>query len=170
MINPEKILKKVTLKLISPFFRKRSTHIKKENLRRVLVFRLDNKLGNAILLLPLIQSIKNSIPEVQIDILYSSNYSQIFENHPDINSTLIYDQKYLLKNPFRYLTFIKKLRKNKYDVVFSSTNSNSFSVSQALFAGLLKSEFTIGFAWKESTTIYSDVVKGNTQIHYSQAV
>ena len=101
MINSEKILKKLTLKLINPFFRKKSTHIKKENLGRVLVFRLDNKLGNAILLLPLIQSIKNSIPEIKIDVLYSSNYSQIFDNHPDINSTIIYDQQYLFKNPFR---------------------------------------------------------------------
>jgi len=172
MINPEKILKKVTLKLISPFFRKTSTNFGKDNwnnLKRVLVFRLDNKLGNAILLLPLIQSIKNSTPKVQIDVLYSSNYSQIFDDHPDINSIITYDQKYLLKNPLRYLSFIKQLRKNKYDIIFSSTNSNSFSVSQALFAGLLKSEFTIGFDWKESATIYSDVVKGNTQIHYSQA-
>jgi len=172
MISPEKILKKVTLKLISPFFRKISTQFNKnnwKNFKRVLVFRLDNKLGNAILLLPLIQSIKSSSPKIQIDVLYSSNYFQIFDNHPDINSTIIYDQKYLLKNPLRYLPFIKQLRRNKYDIIFSSTNSNSFSVSQALFAGLLKSEFTIGFDWKESATIYSDVVKGNTQIHYSQA-
>ena len=172
MISPEKILKKLTLKLISPFFRKRTNLFKKENwhnLQRVLVFRLDNKLGNAILLLPLIQSIKNSLPNIQIDVLYSANYAEIFDNHPDINSIIIYDQKYLLKNPFRYLSFIKKIRRNKYDVIFSSTNSNSFSVSQALFAGLLKSDFTIGFDWKESAEIYSDVVKGNTQIHYSQA-
>ena len=97
MINPEKILKKVTLKLISPFFRKRSTHIKRENwnkFKRVLIFRLDSKLGNAILLLPLVQSIKNSVPQIKIDVLYSSNYSQIFENHPDIHKTINYDQKY----------------------------------------------------------------------------
>jgi len=172
MISPEKILKKITLKLISPFFRKRTKLFKKEywqKLQRVLVFRLDNKLGNAILLLPLIQSIKNSLPDIQIDVLYSANYAEIFDNHPDINSTIIYDQRYLIKNPFRYLSFVKKLRRNKYDVIFSSTNSNSFSVSQALFAGLLKSDFTIGFDWKESAEIYSDVVKGNTQIHYSQA-
>jgi len=133
------------------------------------VFRLDNKLGNAILLLPLVQSIKRSNPGIKIDVMYSSNYAEIFKNHPDIHSTIVYDQKYLLKNPIRYLSLIRKLRQNNYDVVFSSTNSNSFSVSQALFAGLLKSNFTIGFDWKESTEIYSDVVKGNTKVHYAQA-
>jgi lipopolysaccharide heptosyltransferase III len=172
MINLEKILKKTSFKIVSPFFKKKLNHFKKENwksFKRVLVFRLDNKLGNAILLLPLIQSIKSSNPELKIDVMYSLNYSEIFENHPDIHATISYDQKYLLKNPLRYLSLIKQLRKNKYDVVFSSTNSNSFSVSQALFAGFLKSNFTIGFNWKESAEIYSAVVKGNTEIHYSQA-
>jgi ADP-heptose:LPS heptosyltransferase len=172
MISPEKILKKITLKIIGPFFKKSSNYSNKKdwrNFKRVLVFRLDNKLGNAILLLPLIQSIKHSIPEIEIDVMYSSSYTQIFENHPDIHSTIIYDQKYLLKNPYRYLGLIKQLRKNKYDVVFSSTNSNSFSVSQALFAGLLKSEYTVGFDWKESSELYSETVKGNTNIHYADA-
>lgn len=171
MISSEKILKKITFKLINPFFKRRSNYsINKnwKNFERVLVFRLDNKLGNAILLLPLVQSIKHSIPEIEIDVMYSSNYTQIFENHPDIHSTIIYDQKYLLKNPFRYLHLIKQLRKNKYDVVFSSSNSNSFSVSQALFAGLLKSKYTVGFDWKESSKLYTDIVKGNTNIHYSE--
>ena len=172
MINPEKILKKVSIKLISPFFNKNSNSLKKEhwkNFKKVLVFRLDNKLGNAILLLPLIQSIKKSMPEIEIDVLYSSNYAEIFENHPDIHSSITYDQKYLLRNPFRYLLLISQLRKNNYDVVFSSTNSNSFSVSQALFAGLLKSKHTVGFDWKESAELHTDIVKGNTNVHYSEA-
>ena len=172
MINPEKILKKITLKLIGPFLKKKISKINKpewKNFKKVLIFRLDNKLGNAILLLPLIQSIKKSLPDVKIDILYSATYSQIFEGHPDIDSIIQYEQQHLLKIPFRYIGFIRKLRKNKYDVIFSSTNSNSFSVSQALFASLLKSNLTIGFDWKDSSELYSVVVKGNTQVHYSQA-
>ena len=172
MISIEKILKKATLKFLSPFFKKSSNSSKQEhwkNFKKVLVFRLDNKLGNAILLLPLVQSIKNSIPNIEIDVMYSSNYAQVFENHPDIHSSIIYDQKYLLKNPFRYFTLIKQLRQNKYDVVFSSTNSNSFSVSQSLFAGFLKSKLTVGFDWKESTELHTDIVKGNTNVHYSEA-
>ena len=172
MINPEKILKKITLKLLAPFLKKKiSTHSKPDwkRFKRVLIFRLDNKLGNAILLLPLIQSIKKSVPDIKIDVMYSVMYTQIFEDHPDINEIIHYKQQHLLKLPTRYIGFIKKIRKQKYDVIFSSTNSNSFSVSQALFANLLKSEFTIGFDWKESAELYSAVVKGNTQVHYSQA-
>jgi heptosyltransferase III len=172
MINPEKILKKVTLKLINRFFKKKINYSKAEDwkkFRKALVFRLDNKLGNAILLLPLVQSIKRSIPNIEIDVMYSSNYSEIFENHPDIHSSIVYNQKYLLKNPFRYLIIISQLRKNNYDVVFSSTNSNSFSVSQAIFAAMLKSKRTVGFDWKESAELLTDVVKGNTEVHYSEA-
>jgi ADP-heptose:LPS heptosyltransferase len=172
MINPEKILKKITLKLLGPFLKKKISKNSKPDWRkfkRVLIFRLDNKLGNAILLLPLIQSIKKSLPGIKIDVMYSVTYSEIFEDHPDINKIIPYKQHYLLKIPTRYIGFIKKLRRIKYDVIFSSTNSNSFSVSQAFFANLLKSEFTIGFDWKDSAVLYSAVVCGNTKVHYSQA-
>lgn len=172
MINPERILKKLTFKLLNPLINKSPNKLTKKDwksFRRVLVFRLDNKLGNAILMLPLIQSIKRSLPEIRIDVLYSSSYTEIFEMHPDIDSIIEYNQQFLLKNPARYIGFLKNIRKKKYDVVFSSTNSNSFSISQAVFASLLKSEFTIGFDWKQSSEIYSAVVKGNTETHYSQA-
>jgi len=172
MKSLEKPLKKLSLNIVGPFFKGKRTKSEKpewQKFKKILIFRLDNRLGNAILLLPLIQSVKKSLPDSEIDVMYSSNYGQIFEKHPDIHLFIPYDQSYLLKNPLRYLPLIIKMRHNQYDVVLSSTNSNSFSVSQSIFAGLLGAKYTVGFDWKESNKIYTAVVTGNTNIHYAAA-
>lgn len=168
----EKLLKKTSLYLLSPFFNKKSKESITPNwheFKRVLVFRLDNRLGNAILVLPLIQSIKRSSSSIKIDVMMSASFVDIYENHPDINQIIPYDQAFLIKNPFRYLGLINKLRKNQYDVIFSSSNANAFSVSQAIFAGILGAGYTVGFDWQDSRKLYSIVVKGNTNIQYGMA-
>ncbi len=168
----EKFLKKIFLNLLSPLLKTKPESLNKsnwKNFKRILVFRLDNRLGNAILILPLVQSIKKSNPVLKIDVMMSSDYCQIYNDHPDINEVIRYDQSHLMKNPIRYLSLIKYLRKNQYDVVFSSSNANAFSVSQAIFAGLMGGKHSVGFDWLESGKLYTDVIKGNTDIQYGDA-
>ena len=139
------------------------------NFKRILIFRLDNRLGNAILILSLVQSIKKSLPDVSLDVLMTASYVELYQNHPAIQNIIPYDQKYLFRNPIRFLFLIQRLRKNKYDAVFSSNNPDAFSVSQAIFNRLVTQNRSVGFEWKESTRLYSDVVAGDTNIHYARA-
>jgi len=172
MKKSEKWLKNVLvfiIKLVLPRIHKNTNNDNWHNFRRVLVFRLDNRLGNSILILSLVQSIKMSLPDVCLDILMTSSYVELYKYHPDIQNIIPYDQKHLFRNPIRFLLLINELRKNKYDAVFSSNNPDAFSVSQAIFNRLVTQNRSVGFKWKESERLYSDIVTGNTNIHYSQA-
>jgi heptosyltransferase-3 len=168
----EKAFKNLTLILIKFFLPRISRSNSQRDwkkFKQVLVFRLDNRLGNSILILSLVQSIKRSLPRCKIDILITSKFGDIYKNHPDINQVIGYDQTYLLRFPLRFIKLIRILRKNNYDAVFSSSNPDSLSVSQAIFSRLLKSRYSIGFDCQNSKDIYSDVVKGNVARHYSEA-
>lgn len=172
MKKSEKWLKKVFLFLFTLIFPGNSKTDQTDNwqsIKRVLVFRLDNKFGNSILILSLVQSIKKSLPDIRVDVMMTASYNMLYQNHPDIDNIIPYDQRYLFRNPFRFITLIFRLRKNRYDVVFSSSNPDSFSVSQAIFARLVARGRTVGFDWKDSRMIYSDAVKGNTAVHYALA-
>jgi ADP-heptose:LPS heptosyltransferase len=172
MKKAEKWLKRILVFLIKVMLPKRqedTIDVKWHDFSRVLVFRLDNRLGNSILILSLIQSIKKSLPDVTMDILITSSYVELYQNHPDINHIIPYDQKSLFRNPIRFISLIKRLRKNKYDAVFSSNNPDAFSVSQAIFTRLVSHNRSVGFKWKESEKIYTDVVTGNTKVHYARA-
>ena len=172
MKKAEKWLKSILVFLIKVVLPKRhqdTIDVQWHDFSRVLVFRLDNKLGNSILILSLVQSIKRSLPDVTLDILMTSSYVELYQNHPDIHHIMPYNQKGLFRNPIRFVSLIKGLRKNKYDAVFSSSNPDAFSVSQAIFTRLVTHNRSVGFKWKESDRLYSDVVTGNTKIHYARA-
>lgn len=168
----EKIIKTLFLGLFRLVLPDNSGIIEKEDwrdYRKILVFRLDNRLGNSLLILSLVQSIKHSLPQCAIDALMTSSFTEVYKNHPDINSIIPYDQAYLFRNPFRYISLIWRLRRIQYDVVFSSNNPNSFSVSQAIFTRLIAFRKSVGFDVNDSRKIYSDTVKGNMNIHYAES-
>ncbi len=168
----EKLLKRFLLLIIKILFPARKGNNSPadwKSFERVLVFRLDNRLGNAILILPLVQAIKKSVPSVQTDVLMSAAFCQVYDQHPDITEVIPYDQAELLKKPWHFIGLILRLRKKKYDVVLSSTNADTLSVSQALFSRMLKATFTVGFQWKDSEQFYTHTVKGNNTIYYGDA-
>jgi heptosyltransferase-3 len=168
----EKFLKKILLFFIRFLIPKKAKAGNTKNWKsfnRILVFRLDNRLGNSILILSLVQVIKHRAAHIQIDVMMTSRFVEIYQQHPDIREVIPYDQNYLLSAPWRYLSLIQKLRGRKYDVVFSSNNPNAFSISQAILARLITRHHAVGFDWQDSNRIYTDVVKGNTQIHYALA-
>jgi heptosyltransferase-3 len=168
----EKWLKQFLILLIKILLPGRKKELSKDgwkHFKRVLIFRLDSRFGNSILILSLVQSIKNSLPDTCVDVMMTSSYVELYKNHPAIQNVIPYDQKYLFRNPLRFLFLINHLRKNKYDAVFSSNNPDAFSVSQAIFNRLVTKNRSVGFEWKEASKIYTDVVKGNTHIHYAQS-
>ncbi len=167
----EKWLKNIFIllfRLLAPKIKKSKINANWKEFQRILIFRLDNRLGNSILILSLLQSIRNSLAQATIDVLMTSSYTELYKNHPDISNIIPYDQKYLFRNPFRFIVLISWLRKNNYDAVFSSSNPDSLSVSQAIFCRLITRGRSVGFDWRESGLLYSDVVKGDTHIHYAR--
>jgi len=152
-----------------PQIRKEHAENEWKRFKRVLVFRLDNRFGNSILILSLVQSIKESLPDVSIDVMMTSSYVALYNNHPAISSVIPYNQKYLFRNPIRFISLINRLRRNNYDAIFSSNNPDSFSASQAILCRLATKNRRVGFAQEKSSRFYSDIVKGNTNIHYSQS-
>jgi heptosyltransferase-3 len=168
----EKFIKRTIIFCLKLFFPQNSqTRIPADynSFNRVLIFRLDNRLGNSILILSLVQAIKRRAPKMQIDIMMTARFLEIYQQHPDIHELIPYDQNYLLSRPWRYLYLLQNLRRRKYDIVFSSSNPNAFSISQALLGRLMAPQHTVGFDWQESSRIYTDVVRGNIQIHYAAA-
>jgi ADP-heptose:LPS heptosyltransferase len=104
-----------------------------------------------------------------VDVMMTSSYVDLYHNHPAIECVIPYDQKYLFRNPLRFLFLINRLRDTNYDAVFSSNNPDAFSVSQAIFNRLVTKNRSVGFDQKESYKFYTDIVAGNTNIHYAQS-
>lgn len=93
---------------------------------KVLITRPNHRLGNQLLLSPLIQEIHNQIPNCEIDLLVNGTLSKIlYENYDYVN--VIHN---LPKKPFKniliYLKVAFKVIRKKYDIgILGCESSNS---------------------------------------------
>ncbi|MBE0573262.1 MAG: glycosyltransferase family 9 protein [Ignavibacteriaceae bacterium] len=97
--------------------------------------------GDAILTLPLIQELKKKKHEYLIDVLCIPSTVDIFAASPYVNSAIPFDKKGKQKSIVAFVRFIKQLRSNKYEIVYSPHRS----LRSALIALNLSSKETIGF-------------------------
>ena len=99
-------------------------------------------IGDAVLLEPLITSIKNSYPETRITILAEKRNAGVFPLIPSVDEVFCYD---------RPLEFIKTLL-SRYDVVIDTEQWHRLS---AVVAGLIRAPIKIGFDTNERRRMFT---------------
>jgi ADP-heptose:LPS heptosyltransferase len=154
-----------------PFRRKSKRELALSQIRKILVLRLDQRIGNGVMLLPLLRAIRHSLPDVQLHLLLHQPVSDIFQNYSSglINQNWSYQQKKLLTHPLLFFSWLKALRWQKYDLIISSHNPDNFSLSQALLGWWCRSKLLLGFAWQDSTAYYDVAVESSPDKHYADA-
>jgi len=128
-------------------------------LNRVLISRPNQRLGNTLLITPLVQEIVKANPNVKIDLFVKGKVAPIvFQNYPQIDQIIE-----LPKKPFKdlglYLKTWFQLRKFKYDLVINVTEE---SASGRISANIAKSKYKI--LGKEFLTDEN----AEDQIHYGK--
>ncbi len=108
---------------------------------RILVIRTDNRLGNLVLLEPLLRSIKERFPEADLQILASDVFSELLESQG--YSVIGVDKKGQIKNPWKFIKLVRGLRKSSYDVAIDAAHPHSFSLSGAVSAAMSGSKCRI---------------------------
>jgi heptosyltransferase II len=73
-------------------------------------------IGDAILTLPLVQSLKKNYPAARIDIVVIPRTAEVFSNHPDISNIFSYDKRNTDRGIGGFFRFRKKLLKCRYDL------------------------------------------------------
>ena len=96
-----------------------------EEVKHVLVCRPNHRLGNLLLMTPLIQVIGSDFPNCKIDV-FAKGYlaSEIFKNYENVDKLILLPKKHF-KQPLRYLSAWVKLRKKKYDLVVNVEGGSS---------------------------------------------
>ena len=97
-------------------------------------------LGDTILSLPLVQSLKNIIPECEIDYLCIPSTANVLENNPNIHEIIRYNKKgrKKIRNLIKMISFIKE---RNYDIIVCPHRS----LRSALITYFSKARIRIGF-------------------------
>lgn len=121
----------------------------KIDFKNVLISRPNHRLGNLLLLTPLVQEINSCFPNCKIDLFVKGNLAPIiFENYPTVENYIVLPRK-PFDNLIKYFRVWLKIKKKRYDLVInidkgssSGRLSTQFAHADFKFFGELNEEIT----------------------------
>ncbi|MDP4205496.1 MAG: glycosyltransferase family 9 protein [Bacteroidota bacterium] len=106
----------------------------KDEIKRILICRPNHRLGNLLLITPLLQEITATFPQCKIDLFVKGNIAPvIFKNYENVQQII-----QLPRKPFKDITeYIKTwitIRKHRYDIAINADKNSSSGRLSTLFA------------------------------------
>lgn len=95
------------------------------SIKRILICRTNHRLGNLLLITPLVQEVASTFPNCKIDLLVQGRVAPIiFENHPHVDR-IIQLPKRPFENLYNYLAGVLKLKSRTYDMSINAVKGSS---------------------------------------------
>ena len=109
-------------------------------IKRILIVRPNHRLGNQLLITPLLQEVIATFPDAKIDLFLKGNLGAIlYKNYPEVNKIIALPRKHF-KELLKYLGCWFYLRSHNYDLII---NTVSYSSSGSIATKITKSKYKI---------------------------
>lgn len=110
-------------------------------------------IGDAILASSLLEKLKNSFPEAQISILVRKGNESLYEGHPFLKQTLVWNkQQQKLKNLFALL---RQIRRERFDLVVNCHRH----ASSGFLAGFSGARYITGYKQNPFAPLFNTAIK-----------
>ncbi len=140
---------------------RRTDFARHSEIRKILICRPNHRLGNLLLITPLLQEVIETFPHARIDLFVKGNIApSLFQNYPNIERIIQLPRK-PFRSPFRYLLEWFKIRASRYDLAINAVNSSAsgrlstqFANSKYKFFGDIDEDTQFRFADHEHIAKY----------------
>src|SRR5688500_1346320 len=96
-----------------------------DDIKRILICRPNHRLGNLLLLSPLVQELESTFPNSEIDLLVNQSCAiQLYQNYDNVNQVIEFPQK-PFKHLIKYIRTFVRLRSKKYDLAINAVKESS---------------------------------------------
>jgi len=131
------------------------------DIKSILISRPNHRLGNLLLVTPLLQEVIETFPLAKIDLFVKGNIAPaLFKNYPNINRIIQLPRR-PLGSLWKYLSGWIAIRMNRYDLVINSVNhsasgrlSTKFANSKYKFFGDIDEDTQLRFPDQEHMAKY----------------
>jgi ADP-heptose:LPS heptosyltransferase/glycosyltransferase involved in cell wall biosynthesis len=106
------------------------------DVRRVLVIRPDERVGNQLLTTPLLRALKLGLPHAELHLLAPARQATVVSSR-HVDRVLPFEKRLLFRRPWRFLAELRALRRTGYDAVVEAGHWSGFSVTASLLARLV---------------------------------
>ena len=133
---------------------------------RILIVRVSHSLGNTLMMTPLIREIEATYPGAEIELVTRSQVGKdVFGSFPSV-ARIHQLPGWGLSHPWQILGMLRRIRRNRYDLVIDPSPTSQTDRLMALWA---RGRFTLGFAnEKKAGSISHAVPLPTTTRHIGQ--
>jgi ADP-heptose:LPS heptosyltransferase len=127
--------------------------------RRVLIVRQDSRLGNLLLLTPLLKGLRAAFPASETDLLVSDAYGEVLRHNPNVHEQFVLPKEMFWPDPTLPVRLLRNLRAKGYDVAFDASAMHAFSLSSAVITALSGARRTVGFDRGDARVFLNEPVR-----------
>ena len=133
----------------------RSNSLIDSHIKEVLIIRTAY-IGDVLMTLPILKPLKEKFPKARISFMTSKDSGELLKGNPYIDKIFYFNPFWFYKSSvLEYLKFIRKIRKEKYDLVIETRGD----IREILFiVSLLKSRFKMSYGFGGGTCLLTHVV------------
>jgi len=110
---------------------------------RVLVVRVNVRMGNLLLVTPAFAALRQALPSAAIDVLCYEDYAPLLAHDPDLGQVHGFHRR-MLCNPWALARLARRLRRARYDLVVDA--SRGASLFGAILAGVSGGRYRVAAA------------------------
>lgn len=137
---------------------------------RLLVVRLDNRLGNLLLLTPFLRRLRESFPTARLGFVSGEAYVTVLRSWPWIDEWIVQPKRRHAAFPPLFLPWVGDLRRRGWDVAFEASNPDTHSFYNCLLALAAGAPERIGFDHPRSRRVLTRAVAPpEADLHFSLA-
>jgi ADP-heptose:LPS heptosyltransferase len=141
-----------------------------DSIRKILVVRQDNRIGNLILQIPFLKGIKHTFPHAEITVLLGITFAELYSRIPEVHDRIIFPHKELAREPWKWLTFVRQLGTGGWDMAFECGHPHVVSLNNASLTYLSKAPFRVGFRRGDADIFLTVLCDFPGQVHYAKAL
>jgi len=128
------------------------------NVRKILVIRQHDQMGDMLLAVPALRGIKRRFPDAVLDVVASSVNAVVLHGNPFVRKVYEIGRMGRGKGKYGFLKLIRELRAERYDLAVV-LNTVSFSVTSMLIAVVGGARYRVGctgvpFGYKHTSRLY----------------
>ena len=144
-------------------FNQNKEPIKTDEIKKILLVRINYRIGNILFTTPLLNALEKQFPDAQIDMMVGAPFtSSLVEGMPQINKVYTFPRK-LLKQPLKVLALKKELKTHGYDLLVTP---NLNSTSDTLFTFLVSATYKVGFYAKDVFSPLTHAVHATSDVKH----
>lgn len=108
--------------------------------RRVLLVRVNDRLGNLLLVTPALAAVRRAVPDARIDLLCGSRYADLLAGSPDLDRVFSVPMQRNRMPLLALARLARQVRRQRYDLVIDCARGSSFlgALCTALSGGRLR--------------------------------